>query len=173
MKARNLLFSISMSLAAVGVTVAVPTSSAMAASATDKQVTSVRAEVARINKGLSKLKKTNIMVENVSAEGTNATYYRNGKTIRKIEAEVLGESFQAKIDLYYSGGQLIFALDRHSTYKDGLGSPIDQTTVFRMYYSNGKSIRVLAGTTRLTADEAETEVGVIDEISQELKAAIA
>jgi hypothetical protein len=146
---------------------------ASAATTTDKQVATIRAEVTRINKGLAKLKKTTMMVDNVSLEGTEATYYRSGKTIRKISAQLLGETYQAKIDLYYSADQLIFAFDRHSTYKAGLGSPIDRTVEFRVYYVKGKNIRTTADSKLLTDDEASTEVDALNEISVELKAAIA
>ncbi len=169
----RILFQVTLTimLTALGVTgVVLPT--ANATTATDKQVAAIRAEVGRINKGLAKLTKTTIPVDNVSLEGTEATYYRNGKTIQKIEAELLGETYQAKIDFYYSQGQLIFALDRHSKYKAGLGSPVEKTTVYRLYFSGGESIRVLAGTKRLSAEDASTEVDAIREISTELIAAI-
>ncbi len=173
---QRILFTMAMAISLTALPAAViPTSIASAASAssaTDKKVATIRAEVARINAGLSKLKKTEIPVENVSAEGAMATYYRNGTKIRKIEAELLGETFQAKIDLYYVDDQLIFAFDRHSTYKAGLGSPIDKTINYRLYFSNGTSIRALAGTKRLSADDASTEVEAITELSTELKAAI-
>jgi hypothetical protein len=161
-------------------TVAAPAASAATAAtatsttaATDKQVAAVRAEVARINKGLAKLKKTTMMVENVSAEGTEATYYRSGKSIRKISAVLLGETYQAHIDLYYASDKLIFAFDRHSRYQEGLGSPIASTIDYRVYYAEGKYIRASADNKRLTDDEASYEVDSLNEISVELKAAIA
>lgn len=135
----------------------------------DQQVLAVRQEVVWTNSRLSTFSKRTQLVENVSLEGTEATYYRSGKRIRKIVASVFGETYRARIDFYYSGNRLIYAYDRHSTYEAGLGSPVRSTVNYQMYFHRGRVVRVLADSKELSADESAAEVTAIEEMSRTLR----
>ncbi len=153
------------------------TATAVAASSktasADRQVAVIRQQVVAINSAVSKMSRTTIDVDNVSLEGTSATYYRTGKAIRKISATVFGETYQDKIDLYYLNGRLIFVLDKHSTYEAGLGSPVDQVTDYRLYFLNGKPALVLDGTKQATAEVSAELATSMTDVSVTLLEAVA
>lgn len=150
---------------------AATTATAKTASNTDKKVSTIRADVAAINRSLPKYRKTTEIVLELSAEGVEATYQTSGTSIRKIDATVYGETQQARIALYFKNGQLIFAFDQRSFYEGGLGSPIARREERRLYFSGGVVIRVLIGTTPLPSGDEEFGplVEQIQELSQELR----
>ena len=124
---------------------------------TEKQVAGISAEVAAINKGAAKYKKTKKDVEDISLEGTEATYYQSGKNLRKITAKMFGESVYADGEFYYRDGQLIFALLKRTMYNEPLGTgkkrKVTSVEEQRYYFENDNLIRLLIGKKELKSDD--------------------
>jgi len=116
---------------------------------TENEIAKIRAEVAKINKAVPKFQKTIKNVENISLEGTEATYYRSGESVKKIAATMFGETYNAKGDFYYREGELIFAYRKRSQYDTqiGLRKPpkVVRVEEQRFYFANGELIRLLVG----------------------------
>ncbi len=124
---------------------------------TEKQVSSIRSGVLRTNKLLSIFKKTTKMVEGVSTEGTEVTFYHSTARLKKMHAEIAGETFYAKTDYYYSDrGELVFIFNRFSRYDTQIGMNPPPKVVRieekRLYFANGKMIKKITTIT-------ETELG--------------
>ena len=81
----------------------------------------IRAEVAAINKGAAKYTKTTKDVEDISLEGTEATYFSSAGNLRKITAKMYGETYNATGEFYYRDGELIFAFLKHNQYDTQIG----------------------------------------------------
>lgn len=131
----------------------------------ERQITAIRAEVAAIN-GAKYTKKTR-NVEDVSLEGTEATYYVSGKGLKKIVAKMYGETYNATGEYYYSGEELIFAFVRFNRYDTQIGATpapkVVRTEEQRFYFSGGNLIRLLVGKRELKPgaeryEELEAEV---------------
>ena len=134
-----------------------------ASAQTEKDIVKIRAEVAAINKGAPKSKKTTKDVEDISLEGTQATYYRSAGDLRKIMAKMYGETYNATGEFYYRGGELIFAFLKRNHYDTqiGLAKPpkVTRSEEQRFYFANGELIRLLVGKKELTsADERHSEL---------------
>jgi len=142
---------------------------------TEKEIIKIRAEVAAINKGASKYTKTVKNVEDLSLEGTEATYYYAAEDLRKVKAEIFGETYNATGEFYYRGGTLIFAFVKRNQYDTQIGlekSPkVVRTEEQRFYFANGELIRLLIGKKELkSANERYSELkNSIEDISSKLK----
>ncbi len=116
-------------------------------SQTVKQVKQIRANVKAINLSLSKYTKISKDVENISAEGATATYYSSKTGLKKIHAEIFGESGRSITALYYKAGKLIFAYEKSSEYNVPIGATGSPKVVNireeRTYFVDGKLIKVL------------------------------
>jgi hypothetical protein len=138
-------------------------------------VAKIRAEVAAINKAAAKYKKTTRDVEGVSLEGTQAAYYASGRNLRKITAQIYGETYRATGEFYYQGENLIFAYLKRNLYdtQTGMIPPpkIIRVEEQRFYFSNGKLIRLLHGKKELKQGDAEfSELkDAVTDISSKLK----
>lgn len=123
----------------------------------DKQITAIRAEVAAINKAGTKYKKTKKPVENISLEGTEATYFVSGKGLKKVVAKMYGETYNATGEFYYSGEKLIFAFVKYNKYDTQIGMnpppQVVRTEEQRFYFADGNLIRVLLGKKELKPDD--------------------
>lgn len=122
---------------------------------TDKDITEIRSRVALINKGAAKYKKVTKDVDEISLEGTEATFYRSGDDLRKVTARMYGETYKATGEFYYHDGKLIFGYIRHSQYDTqiGLSKPVKVIRVEdqRYYFKNGELIRLTVGKKTLKA----------------------
>jgi len=142
---------------------------------TEKEVVKIRAEVAAINKGISKYTKTTKDVEDVSLEGTEATYYHSAKVLKKITAKMFGETYNATSEFYYSNGELIFAFVKRNRYDTQVGMDAPPKVVSseeqRFYFAGGELIRMLIGKKELKSGSekySELKDEIID-ISGKLK----
>lgn len=128
-----------------------------------KRVGQIRVEVAAIEKGASKYTKTTKDVEGISLEGTEATYFYSGKTLKKITAKMFGETYNAAGEFYYADGKLIFAYLKRNQYDTqiGLDTPpkVVRITEQRFYFADGKLLRLLVGKNELkSGDERYSEL---------------
>ena len=116
---------------------------------TEKEIAKIRAQVAAINNGAAKYTKTTKSVEDISLEGTEATYYHSAKVLRKITAKMYGETYNATGEFYYAGGELIFAFVKRNEYDTQIGTDKPPKVVRvqerRFYFAGGDLIRLLVG----------------------------
>jgi hypothetical protein len=134
---------------------------------TEKQIAVIRAEVAAINKSAAKYTKKTKNVDDISLEGTEATYYVSGRGLKKIVARIYGESYNATGEYYFTGEELIFAFVKFNKYDRPLGSggrspKVARTEEQRFYFSGGNLIRLLIGKKELKPDD-ERYTGLKDE----------
>lgn len=140
-----------------------------------KNLTAIRAEVAAINKSAAKYTKTVKDVDGISVEGTEATYFVSGKNLRKISANIYGETYQATAELYYQGEELIFAFIKEYRYdiQSGLGRmpKVIKIEQKRFYFGDGQMIKLLIGKNNINLqnsrwDESKEQ---ITDLSKKLK----
>lgn len=142
-------------------------------------IASIRAEVNQINKRAASFKKVTRDVEGLTTEGTTATYFTSGKLLKKIVGKMYGETFRATAELFYSGGQLIFAFQRLEKYDSHIAMDPPPKVVAimetRVYYSGEKALRVIEDGKTLasrSSDFVGAEEGLLD-LSNQLRAALA
>lgn len=83
---------------------------------TEKRIATIRAEVAAIEKGAANYTRKTNNVEDISLEGTEAIYFTEKTSLKKITSKMYGETFNATGEFYYRDGQLIFAFLKHNKY---------------------------------------------------------
>ena len=138
-------------------------------------IVKIRAQVAAINKGSVKYKKTTNNVEEISLEGTEATYFSAGENLKKITSKMYGETYNATGEFYYRDGQLIFAFLKHNKYDTQIGMDKPPKVVSaeeqRFYFADGNLIRLLVGKKELKSGAErydELKTSILD-ISDKLK----
>lgn len=116
---------------------------------TSKEVTTIRNEVAKINKNVKTYKKTTKDVEGISLEGTEAIYFTSGKRLKKITAKIYGETYNASAELYYQGDELIFVYQKMNRYDTQIGQTPPPKVVKveekRFYFVGEKLTKLLVG----------------------------
>jgi hypothetical protein len=115
----------------------------------EKEIAAIRADVNLINKNAPKYDKKTKSFDDLSLEGSEATYFVSGRGLKKIVAKIYGESYRSTAELYYSGEELIFVFQRIERYSMGMGSKVSRIEETRLYRSGGKTIRILSGKTQL------------------------
>jgi hypothetical protein len=114
---------------------------------TDQQIKRIRADVKRINLSLTRYVKTTKDIDDISAEGALATYYSSKTAVRKIFAQVYGESGKSETTLYYKNNYLIFAYEKTSRYDIPIGATMNPKVANvreeRVYFANGEPIKIL------------------------------
>lgn len=143
---------------------------------TAKEIAAIRAEVAAINKNVKSYQKTTKDVDGISAEGTEATYFMSGKGLKKITAKVYGETFQAAVEIYYSGEEPVFAYQVEKRYNKPImikGSKIASVTEKRFYYSGEQLIKLIIGKRTVTeGEDYDREKEGMKELADKLKAGL-
>jgi hypothetical protein len=143
----------------------------------EKQIAAIRAEVTAINKAAKGYTKKTKDVDDISLEGTQATYFSAGKNLRKITAKMYGETFQATGEYYFQGDKMIFAYEKMSRYNGqiGLEKPVKVAKIEekRFYLSDGKLIRYLFGKKEIKSGSTEfnEEESALIDVSSKLKEA--
>lgn len=139
---------------------------------TQSQIAGIRTEVAAINKNISKYKLAKKNVDEISLEGTEATFYSAKRNLKKIAAKIYGETYNAVVDIYYEGDKPIFIYQRLNKYDKPFNlSPktveIEET---RVYLINEKIVKLLVGKKELKfADQKFNEIKAdFDELSRKL-----
>ena len=129
---------------------------------TEKEIVKIRAAVAAIEKGAAKYTKTTKNVEDISLEGTEATYFYSDKNLKKITAKMYGETYSATSEFYYRDGELIFVFVKRDKYDTQIGldtPPKVAAEEQRFYFAGGKLIRLFVGKKELKfGDERYSEL---------------
>lgn len=124
---------------------------------TEKKIVKIRSEVAKTNKGVSKYTKTTKDVDGIALEGTQATYYSSAKKVRKITAEMYGETYKTTAEFYYADGELIFAYLKRNQYDTQIGEAKTPNVTLveeqRYYFADDDLIRLLVGKEELKSDD--------------------
>lgn len=138
------------------------------------EIAAIRAEVAAINKNIKSYTKTVKDVDGISTEGAEATYFLSGKGLKKITAKVYGETFQASVEIYYSGELPVFAYQVEKRYNKPItikGSKVASVTEKRFYYSGEQLIRLMIGKSIVKdGDDYEQSVEGMKDLADKLKA---
>lgn len=129
---------------------------------TEKEVSKIRSGVLRTSKLLTTFKKSTQFVDGVSLEGTEATFYKSPVGLKKIQAEIGGETYYANVDYYYSdSGKLIFVYHQFNRYDTQIGMDPPPRVVRkeerRLYLKDGKIIKKITTITE-TAESYPSEV---------------
>jgi hypothetical protein len=126
---------------------------------TEKQVTAIRAEVAGINKNVTKYKKTTKSVEGISLEGTEGIFYSSGADLKKVTAKIYGEMYRATAEIYYKNNVPIFVYQKLSKYDKpfNLSPKIARVEQMRVYYVDGQIIRILVGKKEIKPTDEQFE----------------
>lgn len=129
---------------------------------TEKEVTIIRSNTLRTNKLLSTYKKTTKFVDGISLEGTEATFYSSKRGIKKIHAEIAGETYYTKADYYYTDdGKLIFIYYQFNRYDTQIGMDPPPKVVRieekRLYFKDGKMIKRIVTLTETSIQEESEE----------------
>lgn len=143
---------------------------------TDQEILSIRAEVAAINRGAARYTKKTKSVDDISLEGTEATYYTSGKGLKKIVARMYSEGSNSTGEFYYQGEELIFAFVKYNKYDRPINakrSPkVVSTEEQRFYFTGGNLIRLVIGKTELKPNDERYEelkneaVGTSDQLKR-------
>lgn len=142
---------------------------------TAEEVLKIRGEVAAINKEAAKYTRTTKTVEDIALEGTEAVYFHSAGNLKKIAAQMFGETYNAAGEFYYADGELIFAFLKRRQYDAPIGTNAPPKVIRaeeqRYYFAGGKLIRLLAGKKEIkSGDEKYTQLKEeITEISDRLK----
>lgn len=124
---------------------------------TEKQITAIRKKVAAINKSAKNYTKKTKDVEDISLEGTEATFYSSRLSLKKVTAKMYGETFNATGEFYYENGKLIFAFVKHNQYDTQIGMEKAPKVVRieerRYYFGDDGLIRLLVGKKELNAGD--------------------
>lgn len=147
------------------------------AQTTEQQIAAIRAEVSAINQSGAQYKQKTVDIEGMALEGAEATYYTSGKSLKKIAVKLYGESYNATMEFYYQGKDLIFVFEKVNKYVMPIGSSgkpkIAKVEETRCYFAGGKLIRLLVGKKQIAPGAIEFTEGEyrMIELSDELKAA--
>ncbi len=140
-----------------------------------KQIESIRAEVNLINKSAPKYQKKTRNVDDISLEGTEATYFTSGRGLKKITARIYGETYRATAELFFSGEELIFAFQKMERYDTHIAMDpppkVVKITETRVYFVGGEAIRVMEGKAVLSrsAPRFNEASGDLKELAEKLK----
>jgi hypothetical protein len=136
----------------------------------------IRASVAAILKDVSKYQQETQAVDGLSLEGSEATYFSQGGSLKKINAKIYGETFNASTELYYEGGALLFVFQKLNRYDTQVGAQPPPKVVSseekRLYFSGGALAALRIGQKDIASSdvlwrEAEEE---ITELASQLEA---
>lgn len=124
---------------------------------TEKQITAIRTKVAAINKSAKSYTKKTKDVEDISLEGTEATFYSSRLSLKKVTAKMYGETFNATGEFYYESGKLLFAFVKHNQYDTQIGMEkapkVVKVEERRYYFGDDGLIRLLVGKKELKAGD--------------------
>lgn len=124
---------------------------------TEKQIAAIRTKVSAINKSAPRYTKKTKDVEDISLEGTEATFFSSKNTLKKVTAKMYGESYRATGEFYFEFGKLIFAFIKHNQYDTQIGlekaPKIVKTEERRFYFNDDGLVRLLIGKKELKAGD--------------------
>lgn len=105
----------------------------------------IRQQFATIEREAPAYRRTTHEVLNFSLEGGELTGFFRGDELRKLSAQLYGETWRGSEDYYFADGQLIFVYVVHQRYEEpfGEGGEIAATIEHRYYFDGGRLIRLV------------------------------
>jgi hypothetical protein len=128
--------------------------SGLAFAQSDANLSPIRKTVESINKTQSKLAQTTVRLENLSTEGGEAKIFRDKNQIKKIEAQINGETGYSIIELYYKDEKPIFIYERDFRYDKPFGKVL-KITPTRFYFADGRVVKMLVAKREIYAEDKE------------------
>jgi len=154
----------------------------------EEDIETISKTYAQIEANLKKHASKQINVDNQSTEGGEAIGYFDGKTLKKMDVSLLGETGKNFYSFYYSDDKLIFALftrhqynapfyfDKKMAKEYGVDEFFDESKTEilenRYYFKKNTLLRWVNSKGEIennTADEFEIEAQNIIELSNDLK----
>lgn len=145
----------------------------------ESAIAAIRAEVGSINLNSKNYARTTKDIEGISLEGATAIYFVADREIKKIRAKIYGETFNSSAEIFYRDRQPIFIFLKINRYETPIGTGGTPKVVAveeqRIYYANGKTIKVMLGKTAVPPSEARfVEIErALTELSEKFLAAYA
>lgn len=121
---------------------------------TEANISPIRKTVENINKTAEKLSKTTVKLDGVSTEGGELTVYRENNQIKKIVAQIYGETGRSNIELYYEDEKLIFVFEREFRYDKPFGKVL-KIIPTRFYFADEKLVKMLYAKREIYAQDKE------------------
>jgi hypothetical protein len=112
-----------------------------ATSGSPAAIARIRAEFAEIQREAPGYRQTKHDVQGFSLEGGELTGYYDGSELRKLHAQLFGESWQGTDDFYFADGELIFIHTVQLRYEEAFSSRLAWTIEHRFYFDGGRLIR--------------------------------
>jgi hypothetical protein len=128
--------------------------SGFANSQAEVDISPIRKEVESINKNAARFGKKIVKIDDLSTEGAEATVYREKNQIKKIVAQIYGETGRSALELYYKDERLIFAFEREYRYEKPFGKVL-KIIPTRFYFVDEKLIKLLFARREIFADDEE------------------
>lgn len=135
----------------------------------DERVSLIRQRYNSINRKLAtyrKVKKTGIEID--SESGGNVDAYLAGKEIKKIVLRLNSESSRWQMEYYYWTGSLIFVYHKRVQMNMETMRP-ESTEEHRMYFADGKLIKLLVGTADVSLNDAKFDEEYKSEVENTLR----
>jgi hypothetical protein len=126
----------------------------LAVAQTEADVSPIRKTVESINKTAAKLSKTTAKLDGVSTEGGELTVYRENNQIKKIAAQIYGETGRSDIELYYKDEKLVFVFEREYRYDKPFGKVL-KIIPTRFYFTDEKLVKMLYAKREIYAEDKE------------------
>lgn len=120
----------------------------------ETDVTAIRKSVATINGNSSKLKQSTAKLDGVSTEGGEITIFRDRNEIKKINAQINGETGYAMLELYFKNDRPIFVYEREFRYDKPFGKVL-QIIPRRFYFADGKLVKMFYAKREIYPEDKE------------------
>lgn len=121
---------------------------------TEKDVSAIRKAVESVNRNSTQLRSTIIKLDNISTEGAELRVFRDKNQIKKINAQIYGETGYSIVELYYQDEKLIFVYDREFRYEKPFGKVL-KVTPTRFYFANEKLVKMLYAKKEIFPEDKE------------------
>ena len=137
----------------------------------------IRAQIHEINQNLPSCTRQSKVVLGLSTEGANVDYFHDSEKLRKIAAQIYGETFNSEAEFYYRDGALLFAYEKFNRYDSQIGAEpppkVVSSQVQRLYFDAAGLAALRIGEEDLSRGDArwrDTERRMV-ELSKDLQAA--
>jgi hypothetical protein len=101
----------------------------------------VRALFAEIEREAPTYRRTTHDVWEFSLEGGSLEGFYRGRELRKLRAELFGETWRGTEEYYFSGGRPVFIFVVHERYDEPMSGRVRHRIEHRYYFDGGRLIR--------------------------------
>lgn len=112
-----------------------------ATSGSPEAISRIRAVFAAIEREAPSYRRTTHDLWDFSLEGGVLDGLYRGRELRKLKAQLYGESWRGSREFYFSRGQLVFIYVVTEVYEQRMGGPVRARVEHRFYFDAGRLIR--------------------------------